>query len=128
MQEMRLEAANEVADYHYLVLQLTNEEFGEQHGLGHRGLRAQALFKDDAYVFDPCRSNDNKRKGYERLFCSQAMLRATQLLLTGPSSVSADIWPVQASTCWAALWHLKAITPSILLFVSIVVHFVLSGD
>ncbi|KAG8716194.1 hypothetical protein FRC08_009757 [Ceratobasidium sp. 394] len=55
-------------------------------------------------------------------------MQATKLLLTGPSSVSADIRSAQAGTCWAVLWHLKAITPSILSFVSIVVHFVLSGD
>ncbi|KAG8698029.1 hypothetical protein FRC08_006174 [Ceratobasidium sp. 394] len=41
MRDLQLEAANKVADHHYLALQLTDEEFGEHHGLQRCGPGAQ---------------------------------------------------------------------------------------
>ncbi|KAG9097812.1 hypothetical protein FS749_005411 [Ceratobasidium sp. UAMH 11750] len=128
MRKMRSEAVNEVADQRYLVFRLTDEEFGERRGQRRRGPGAKALFEDDAYLWDPLEDADDGRTEDERFFRSQPVLRATKLLFSSPSSVDSEVRSAQAGLSRAEAWGIKFVTPSMLSFVSVVVHFVLSGD
>ncbi|KAG9080097.1 hypothetical protein FRC06_007084, partial [Ceratobasidium sp. 370] len=89
----------------------------------------EAIRGKDGEDVDPD-AEDPAAAFWETLLCKLADPAdvATKLLLTSPSSVGSNPRSPQAGPSQADLWHIKSITPSILAFVCIVVHFVLSGD
>ncbi|KAG8781352.1 hypothetical protein FRC12_021957 [Ceratobasidium sp. 428] len=128
MRKMRSEAVNEVADQRFIVFKLSDDDFGERYGSKKRAPGAKALLQDDAYLTEPKRNENDPRCDDERFMRSGVLVRAAKLLLTSPSSVKSKTRSTQAGTSRAEKWHIKAITPSIISFMSTVVHFVLSGD
>ncbi|KAG9077153.1 hypothetical protein FS749_010989 [Ceratobasidium sp. UAMH 11750] len=129
MRKMRSESVNQLGDRQHLVFELTDLEFGERHGAKMRGSAAKELLKDDAYLTEPLKDENDQRSADERFLRSPIILRATKLILTSPSSVrTGKKRSAQAGPSHADKWHVKAIIPSILSFICTIVHFVLSGD
>ncbi|KAG9077442.1 hypothetical protein FRC06_008907 [Ceratobasidium sp. 370] len=129
MRKMRSESVNQLADRQHLAFTLTDPGFGERHGAKTRGEAAKELLKDDAYLTEPLKDDNDLRSDDERFLRSPIILRATKLILTSPSSVcKGKKRSAQAGPSRADKWHIKAIIPSILSFICTIVHFVLSGD
>ncbi|KAG9080508.1 hypothetical protein FRC06_006495 [Ceratobasidium sp. 370] len=70
-------------------------------------------------------ANDNPM---DRFFRHTAIIRVLRLLLNGPSAVRTGHRSAKARKPHAAMWHIKSITPSLLVFVATMIRFVLSGE
>ncbi|EUC60708.1 hypothetical protein RSOL_361790 [Rhizoctonia solani AG-3 Rhs1AP] len=106
---------------------MSDADFGERRPPRKRGNGAKALLRNDAYMWAPDDPEDPKDL-HERFFRSECLIRATKLLLLGPSSLDSAKRSPQSGSPRRDIWRIKSITPSILSFVAVVVHFVLSGD
>ncbi|KAG9077119.1 hypothetical protein FS749_011023 [Ceratobasidium sp. UAMH 11750] len=64
----------------------------------------------------------------DTFFRHKSILRVLQLLLIGPSAIRAGHRSAKAREPHAAMWHINSVTPSLLVFVAMIIHFVLSGE
>ncbi|KAG9086248.1 hypothetical protein FRC06_003206 [Ceratobasidium sp. 370] len=127
MRKMRSEAVSAVANNRHIVFGLSDDEFGDRHNQRARLAGAQALYEGNAYMWAPDDPDDPKTD-YERFLRGKVTLNAAKLILQGNSSVKSDKRSALAGSSRAEMWHVKAVIPSIISFITIVIHFVLSGD
>ncbi|KAG8749795.1 hypothetical protein FRC12_013226 [Ceratobasidium sp. 428] len=147
--KMRLEVVASVASARLVVFKMTEAEFGERSGDRKRGPAAEALFEEANYMVAPAPpappvapaepgdapAAQNARRPrppsitsrWGRHFC---LTNAGQVVLAGLSAAESanDKASSKARSSQGGIWKLKEVTPSIVAFTSIIVHFVLSGD
>ncbi|KAG8686662.1 hypothetical protein FRC09_013983 [Ceratobasidium sp. 395] len=130
--KMKSEAASAVANARHAVFKLTDEEFGERHDDRKRGPGAKALLHKNNYMLIPAEpdANGNPPPRSPRWFRHRCLLKACQVVLAGLSTAEStlDRASSKARRSRGTLWGLTHITPSVIVFTSIVVHFVLTGD
>ncbi|EUC64239.1 hypothetical protein RSOL_437790 [Rhizoctonia solani AG-3 Rhs1AP] len=107
--------------------EMPDEMFGQRGQERKRAGGAKDLLKDDNYLWANIDESD-PRSEFEQFFRSHCILQSTKLILLGASSINSDHRSAQAGASRANQYGLKHITPSILSFIAIAVHFVLSGD
>ncbi|KAG9119796.1 hypothetical protein FRC07_005012 [Ceratobasidium sp. 392] len=130
--KMRSESVSGVADARGSVFDMKDDDFGERSDDRKRGPGAKALFNGNKYMFAPAEpdAEGNELPKSPRWLRHDCLITACQVILAGLSAAesSSDRASAKARKSRGATWKLTRITPSILSFTSIVVHFVLSGD
>ncbi|KAG8734654.1 hypothetical protein FRC10_011550 [Ceratobasidium sp. 414] len=136
--KMKSEAASEVANARHVIFKMTDEEFGERSDDRKRGNAAKALFENSKYIFSPptnteiqqALANNRDPSRGPQFFQHECIVNACQVVVAGLSAAEsvANRASTKARRCRGAMWKVSSITPSILTFTSLVVHFVLSGD
>ncbi|KAG9080767.1 hypothetical protein FS749_007898 [Ceratobasidium sp. UAMH 11750] len=136
--KMRSEAASGVANARHVVFKMTDEEFGERTGDRKRGDAAKALLENSKYLFSPAtdaeiqqaRANNREPRRGPRFFRNDCIINACQVIMAGLSAAESvtDRASTKARKSRGAMWKVTSVTPSMLTFTSIVVHFALSGD
>ncbi|CAE6416334.1 unnamed protein product, partial [Rhizoctonia solani] len=124
--KIRSDTVLQIANHRGVIFGMSDDLFGQR---GHERKRlagAKDLLDGDKYLWE--KSDDSNKTEFERFFRSHCLLQSTKLLLLGPSSVNEEQRSTQAGMSRADQYELKHITPSILSFIAISVHFVLSGD
>ncbi|KAG9091824.1 hypothetical protein FS749_016221 [Ceratobasidium sp. UAMH 11750] len=117
---------------------MTDEEFGERTGDRKRGDTAKVLLENSKYLFSPATdaeiqqawaNNCEPRRG-PRFFRNDCIINACQVIMAGLSAAESvtDRASTKARKSCGAMWKVMSVTPSMLTFTSIVVHFALSGD
>ncbi|KAG8707892.1 hypothetical protein FRC08_000229 [Ceratobasidium sp. 394] len=136
--KMRSKAVSEVANARHVIFKMTDEEFGERSDDRKRGDAAKALLENSNYLFSPPTDAEiqqaqadkrNPRLG-PHFFRHECIANACQVILAGLSAAESATNHAsnKARKSRGAMWKVTKVTPSILMFTSIVVHFVLSGD
>ncbi|KAG9095468.1 hypothetical protein FRC06_009777 [Ceratobasidium sp. 370] len=130
--KMRSEAVSAVAEARLIIFKMTEEEFGGRSDVRNRGAAAQALFENSKYMLAPAAPDAQgvMPPKSPRWFRHDCLVNACQVILSGLSAAenASDKPSTKARKSRGAIWGVTGVTPSILAFTLIVVHFVLSGD